>query len=143
MGKTHEKANKDHLAELIAEAIAKIVIKTQAYGHELWYPYTIEVKEEEPYKEWPYIVCTPFELDILGDLGAPASEVDVIETTCNFTIAWGPNRPVDSDGNPLWFPKTIPAGGKFTLEDKRIEKLYIHALDEGEILINVQGSADC
>ena len=143
MGEPHEKANKDYLAKTIAEEIAKIVIKTQRYGHELWYPYTITVKEPTPYREWPYVVCTPFELDILTDLGAPANEVDVIGTTCDFKIAWGPNRPVDSEGNPLWFPKTIPAGGTLKLEDKRIEKLYIHALDEGEILINVQGSADC
>ena len=143
MGETHEKENKDYIAKKIAEEIAKIVIKTQRYGHELWYPYTITVKEPQPYVEWPYVVCTPFELPILTDLGAPASEVDVIQTTCDFTIAWGPNRPVDSEGTPLWFPKTIPAGGTLSLEDKKIEVLYIHALGEGEILINVQGSADC
>lgn len=143
MGLPHELWNKQYLADAIADALAKKVLKVQAHGHELWYPYTIEVKEPTPYVEWDYYVCTPFELNILNDLGAPASEVDVIETSSNFTIAWGPNRPVDSDGNPLWFPKTITAGSKFKLEDKRIETLYIHALDKGEILINVQGSADC
>ena len=143
MGETHEKENKDYLAKKIAEEIGKIVIKTQRYGHELWYPYSITVKKSTPYLEWPYLVCHEFSLDILSDLGAPASEVDVVETTCNFEIAWGPNRPVDSEGNPLWFPKTIPAGGTLSLEDKKIEVLYIHALDEGVILINVQGSADC
>ena len=143
MGDTHEVWNKKYLAELIAEAIGKIVIKTQRYGHELWYPYSITVKKPAPYKKWDYTVCTPFSLDILTDLGAPANELDVIETTCDFTIAWGPNRPVDSEGNPLWFPKTIEAGSTLQLEDKRIETVYIHALTEGEILINVQGSADC
>ena len=150
MGETHEKENKDYLAKKIAEEIGKIVIKTQRYGHELWYPYSLKVTEPPgPYQEpGKYIVCTPFELDILGDLGAPASEVNVVWTTCDFTIAWGPNRPVDSEGNPLWFPKTIPAGGTLSLEDKKIEVLYIHVLDihrldEGTILINVQGSTDC
>ena len=143
MGKPHEESNNDYLAKKIAEEIAKKVLKTQRYGHELWYPYSITVKQPSPYLEWKYLVCIPFELNVLNDLGAPASEVDVVETTCNFKIAWGPNRPVDSEGNPLWFPKNIAAGGTFKLEDKRIETLYIHALDEGEILINVQGSADC
>lgn len=138
MGKTHEKANKDYLAEAFAEALAKKVLKVQIYGYTLWKGYEIEVKEPTPYQEWPYVVCTPFELDIVEDMGEPARKVDFIEIGMDIKVAWDPGRIGDA-----WYPKTIPAGTTFKLENKKVDKLYIHALGPGIILIDCEGFADC
>lgn len=139
MGAPHEKENKDYLAKQIADEISKKVLKVNTYGYDLWYPYDIEVKEEIPYEEWPYIVCTPFAIDILGDMGSEAREVDFVQIDMDIQVAWDPGRPYDD----AWFPQTIPAGSKFKLEDKKIATLYIHAKDKGHILIDVEGFTDC
>lgn len=138
MGEPHEKANKDYLVEKIAEEIAKKVLKVQIYGFTLWKGYEILVKEPTPYLEWPYLVCTPFELDIVGDMGEPAREVDFIEIGMDIKVAWDPGRIGDA-----WFPKVISAGSTFKLENKKVDKLYIHALGPGTILIDCEGFADC
>jgi len=142
-GEPHEKVNKDYLAKKIAEEIAKKTLKVNIAGYDRWYPYKILVKEPTPYLEWPYLVCQEFELDVLSDLGCYASEVDFVQIDMDIEVAWSPNRPVDSEGNPMYFPKTIPAGSTFKLENKVVEKLYIHAKATGWILIDVEGFTDC
>jgi len=141
MGEPHEIENKKYLAELIADAMAKVILKVNIYGYDLWYPYNIEVKEPTPYVEWPYEVCEEFEIDILTDMGSEAREI-VIETDeggVSYTIAWDPGRPYED----AWYPKTIPAGAKFTIENKKIAKLYFHALTPGHIYIEAEGFTDC
>lgn len=139
MGETHEKKNKDYLAGQIADEIAKRILKVNIYGYDLWYPYDIEVKKPIPYQEWDYLVCEPFEIDILGDMGSEAREVDFVQIDMDIEVAWDPGRPYDN----AWFPKVIKADSKFKLEDKKISKLYIHAKDTGHILIDVEGFTDC
>ena len=139
MGETHEKTNKDYLAKKIAEEIAKKILKVNIYGYDLWKGYSIQVKKPTPYQEWPYVVCTPFELDIVKDMGSEAREVDVLSsTTCDYKISWDPGRIGDA-----WFPQTIPAGSTFTLEHKKISKLYFHCLTEGTLVLEVEGFTDC
>lgn len=141
MGDIHEIKNKDYLAKKIAEELAKVILKVNIYGYDLWFPYDIEVKEPQPYQKWPYVVCTPFEIDILTDMGSEAREI-VIETDeggVSYKIAWDPGRPYDD----AWYPKTIPAGAKFSIENKKIAKLYIHALTPGHLYIDAEGFTDC
>jgi len=138
MGETHEKENKDYLAKKIAEEIAKKVLKVNIYGYDLWKGYEILVKEPTPYLEWDYLVCTPFELNIVEDMGEPAREVDFLQIDMDIQVAWDPGRIGDA-----WFPKTIPAGSTFKLENKKVNKLYIHAKGTGTILIDCEGFADC
>lgn len=138
MGDTHEVWNKKYLAELIAEAIAGKILKVNIYGYDLWKGYSLEIKEPTPYQEWPYVVCTPFELDIVADMGSEAREVDFVQIDMDIDVAWDPGRIGDA-----WFPKTIPAGSTFKLENKKVAKLYIHAKGPGMILIDCEGFTDC
>ncbi len=140
MGDTHEVWNKKYFAELIASvidnAIDTKIIKTNTYGYDVWYGYEITI-QDQPYA--PQKVCTPFELDVLTDMGYYGREVDVLETTCDFKIAWDPGRPTPD----TWLPKTIPSGATLKLENKKISKIYIHALTEGTIYIEIEGFVDC
>jgi len=139
MGDTHEQKNKKYLAELIAEEIAKRVLKVNIYGYDLWRGYEIIIKEPTPYKEWPYVVCTPFEIGLLSDLGSEAREVVIISEGVEYKLAWDPGRKDDD----TWYPKNIPAGSTFYLENKKIAKLYIHALTTGTLYIDAEGFTDC
>ena len=140
MGETHEKENKDYLAKKIAEEIAKLVLKVNIDGYDRWFAYEIEVRDPTPYKEWDYVVCTPFTLNLKDDMGCYANEIDILEITCEdgIKIAWEPGRVGD-----MWFPKIIPKGATFKLENKKISHLIIHALSAGEIKIEVEGAVDC
>lgn len=138
MGDPHEIWNKKYLADLIADAIAKKILKVNIYGYDLWKGYKIEVKEPTPYEERPYVVCTEFELDIVEDMGSEAREVDFVQIDMDIEVAWDPGRIGDA-----YFPKTIPAGSTFKLENKKVAKLYIHALGPGMILIDCEGFTDC
>lgn len=139
MGDPHEIWNKKYLADLIADALAKKVLKTNVDGYDLWKGYSIEVKEPTPYREWPYVVGEPFELDIVEDMSSEAREVDILSsTTCDFKISWDPGRIGDA-----WFPQTIPAGSVFRLEHKKISKLYFHCLTAGTLVLEVEGFTDC
>lgn len=140
MGDTHEQKNKKYLAELIAEELAKIVLKVNIYGYDKWKSYSIEVKEPQPYQEWPYEVCTEFSIPIEVDMGEPAREVVIMTDVggVSYTLAWEPGR-IDEE----WYPKTIPAGSTFYLENKKITELIIHALTPGWIYIDAEGFTDC
>ncbi len=138
MGETHEKENKDYLAKKIAEEIAKKILKVNIYGYDLWKGYSILVKEPQPYQEWDYVVCTEFSLDIVGDMGSEAREVDFVQIDMDIDVAWDPGRIGDA-----YFPKTIPAGSTFKLENKKVATLYIHAKGPGMILIDCEGFTDC
>lgn len=136
MGETHEKKNKNYLAKQIADEIAKRILKVNIYGYDLWYPYTITVG--------PYDICSEMEIDIVKDMGEPAREVDIMSTTCDFQIAWDPGRPApDSEGNKIYYPEIVTSGSKLTLENKVVEKLYIHPKTTGVIKIDVEGFTDC
>jgi hypothetical protein len=109
MGKPHEIFNKELLADLIAEAIANVVLKVNTLSYDLWKYYEIVVT--------PYNAHTTVTLMIFEDLGAPGMEIDIFESTVPFSLAWNPGNVADSKID-------FDAGTAITL-NKRVDELFV------------------
>ena len=110
MGKPHEIFNKELLADLIAEAMANVVLKVNNLSYNLWYYYELEAT--------PYSYCTTKTLDILSDMGAPAQEVDIFVAEFPFELSWDPGNVGDN--------KIAFAAGTHVTLNKWVEQLHIH-----------------